>query len=392
MLSNIVNEEGKLKSKLAITIIKMNNLINVQLFISLMDMFQLDFYLAIFLQLDSFEIRSNKSLVNIGAAVITLLVMVFTKIYLFFVSTRVASIREDKTKAEKSYKKYYYNFLFLNEDTDCANWYSKHQMILNLVKDPFLALFLVYASKAPLLQIGVSFLIMLVFFIAEVKTSPMLEKKENWRNYVSSGVYTVTILIFLIQVIIEDSLSVSQKEFYLGIPLIVSVSLLILSNYIISTIDTIKAIRKRCRVKKSKILDEQRAENTTAGESIQDLIVAGALKSQAKLGEKSNKVKSSSKKVKTRKRLKNSNKRSLKESHAKNSSKPLNLKGKFDKEMSLNESQLNLVGPQPGPNKVYKMKRHNKKLNTSDISKSKLTDSKLKVRKKRAHNSLRKVI
>jgi hypothetical protein len=77
--------------------------------------------------------------------------LIFVKIYLFFISTRVAIIRKEGGKAEKGYKKSYFNFLFLNEETDCASWYSKHQMILNLVKDPFLALFLVFSSKTPIM-------------------------------------------------------------------------------------------------------------------------------------------------------------------------------------------------------------------------------------------------
>jgi ABC-type multidrug transport system fused ATPase/permease subunit len=147
MLKNVVSDTGTLKSKTAITVTKINNYVNIEFFISIMDMFQLDFYLAIFLQLDSFEIRSSKSMINIAAAIIIFLVMVFIKIYLFFISTRVAIIRTEQNEMAKGYKKHYYNYLFLNEETDCENWYSKHQMIMNLVKDPFLAFFLVFFSR-----------------------------------------------------------------------------------------------------------------------------------------------------------------------------------------------------------------------------------------------------
>lgn len=95
LLKTVVSNSGSLKTKTAITITKLNNYINVEFFISIMDMFQLDFYLAIFLQLDSFEIRSDKSMINIGAAIITFFAMIFTKIYLFFISTRVAIIRTE---------------------------------------------------------------------------------------------------------------------------------------------------------------------------------------------------------------------------------------------------------------------------------------------------------
>lgn len=49
MLKNVMNDKAKLKSKLAVAMTKANNYINIEFFISIMDMFQLDFYLAIFL-------------------------------------------------------------------------------------------------------------------------------------------------------------------------------------------------------------------------------------------------------------------------------------------------------------------------------------------------------
>jgi len=82
----------------------------------LMDMFQLDFYLAIFLQLDSFEVRSGNSAINIFSALLCLLSMMFIKVILYFKSTRVAVIKKAGTQAEKGYKKNYYDFLFLSED------------------------------------------------------------------------------------------------------------------------------------------------------------------------------------------------------------------------------------------------------------------------------------
>jgi hypothetical protein len=92
MLKTATNSTGKLKTKLALRAIQFNSFFNYEFFISAMDMFQLDFYLAIYLQLHHFEIRSNKSAINIFLAVLIGLAMIFTKVILYFFSTRVAII------------------------------------------------------------------------------------------------------------------------------------------------------------------------------------------------------------------------------------------------------------------------------------------------------------
>jgi Ca2+/H+ antiporter len=95
----------------------------------------------------------------------------------------------------------------------------------------------------------------------------MLKKKENVRNLISMGVYSVTTLIFLIQVFIEGSLTQTQKENFIGYPLIVFVSILIIANYVISMMDTFKGCKKRCKVKEKR--PEGEAEGNTTGQEIE---------------------------------------------------------------------------------------------------------------------------
>lgn len=79
------------------------------------------------------------------------ILMVFMKVVLYFYSTRIAIINSMKTQTEKGYTKYYYNFLFLSAENKNDSYYSRHSTILNLIKDPFLALILVFFSEIPTL-------------------------------------------------------------------------------------------------------------------------------------------------------------------------------------------------------------------------------------------------
>jgi len=96
------------------------------------------------------EILSSKSSINVGLSVISLIVFMFIKLLIFFYSTRVAAIQKDGQKAQKGYKKYYYNFLFLGTEREHTSFYSSHQIILNMLKDPVLGFALVFFYHIPM--------------------------------------------------------------------------------------------------------------------------------------------------------------------------------------------------------------------------------------------------
>jgi sortase (surface protein transpeptidase) len=143
-------------------------------------------------------------------------------------------------------------------------------MILTLVKDPVLSIFLVFFSEIPAIQIGGAFIVSLLFFILEYKYQPSKLISENRRNTISMGIYTVTNFFFLGLHFMEKSISKPTREYLFGIPLIVLVSLLIISNYWISLSETIQNLKKKCAKKGEKANKDdiskidKTAENSTS--------------------------------------------------------------------------------------------------------------------------------
>lgn len=133
-------------------------------------------------------------------------------------------------------------------------------MILNLLKDPVLSIFLVLFSETPAIQIGGAFIVSLAFFILELKFQPSKLPSENQRNTISFGIYTLTNFFFLVLYFTEKSISKSLKENAIGIPLILLVSALIISNYYISMRDTIQGIKKRCSKKKESETQKEKSK------------------------------------------------------------------------------------------------------------------------------------
>lgn len=259
VMDKAMNPKNRLKGKIGMMFQRWNQKMNWEYYIEMIDMFQLDFYLAIFLQLDSMEIRSNKSLYNLSSGIVFFVVLIFTKIYLFFLSTRVAIIKFDDAR-NKGYKKHYFDFLFLNRDTDCLTYYSKHQYVLNLIKDFGLASSLVLFSKTPVLQVGTAVLISLVYLIAKVYTRPKIKKGQNFKNITFFSVYLTITLFFMSLVFSEGKIKYESRENFIGIPLIVTVSILILVIYGLAVVRIIDAIKEWCKKRKIKKEEELKAK------------------------------------------------------------------------------------------------------------------------------------
>ena len=183
---------------------------------------------------------------------VVLIGMTFLKIILAFYSSRIAKVnnRLETSIKEKGYRKEYFNFQFLSEENKKDSFYSNHQMILTLVKDPLLSVFLVFLSEIPAVQIGGAFVISLLFFLLEYIYKPSKLDSENKRNTISMGIYTLTNLFFLGLHFIGEGSSKATREYFFGIPLIILVSSLIISNYYISLSVTIKALKEKCSKKK----------------------------------------------------------------------------------------------------------------------------------------------
>lgn len=125
-------------------------------------------------------------------------------------------------------------------------------MILNMIKEPIIGLFLVFFYRVPYIQIGGAFFITALFFILEVVYKPRKKMAENVRNILSNGIYALTNLIFLLLYFFNDQMSEEMTELFIGWPLIVSVSLLILSNYYISMSAAYRNLRAKIKNYKHK--------------------------------------------------------------------------------------------------------------------------------------------
>lgn len=241
LMAKGANTVNTVKSNCGMRLHKLNLGFNQQFFVSILDMFQLDFYLAINLQISTFSVKSAISGVNVFASLLLMMIMMIVKILIYFYSTKVAYIKEAKSgDQELAYTKLYYNFLFLSKDNHKGSYYANHKVILNLIKDPLLSIFLVFFSEIPFLQIGGAFIITSTFFFLELIYKPSKIRGENTRNIISNGIYMITNFIFLVLYCIDGKISPANKELFIGLPLIASVVFLIFSTYYISLRETIR--------------------------------------------------------------------------------------------------------------------------------------------------------
>ena len=226
--------EGTVDTKWGVRVGRIYESMGKEFFVTIMDMFQLDLYLGIYLQMDDFQIRSKKSLVNITVGMITFALLSFTKIYLFFISTRVAIVRDERHSANKGYRKEYVEYEFMNEEMKCDSWFSKHYLILNLIKDAFVAMVLVFFSTNGFFQVGLVLVVMAVFLGYQLFTSPFISAESQVTAVIGFVSYTGIMVFFMALVMTGKNMSTNIKEYLVGLPLIILTSALIVRVFFVN--------------------------------------------------------------------------------------------------------------------------------------------------------------
>jgi hypothetical protein len=104
-------------------------------------------------------------------------------------------------------------------------------------------------------------LICLCYFLLEAIHKPCHNNLENNKNILSFGVYTVCNLMFLILIFVGDGMLNKEKDTYIGWPLVVLVTILILYNYYKSLVEVSQSIKKMCKKKKKSLQENEKAKD-----------------------------------------------------------------------------------------------------------------------------------
>jgi hypothetical protein len=81
-------------------------------------------------------------------------------------------------------------------------------------------------------------------------TQPNLDKWQNYKNSFAMCIYLTTTLIFLILATAGNHVSDHSREMFIGIPLIITNSLLVLFNVYLSVRQTYLDMKEKCKKKK----------------------------------------------------------------------------------------------------------------------------------------------
>lgn len=136
----------------------------------------------------------------------------------------------------------------------CNTWFSKHYLILNLIKDAVVALILVFMSNNGFLQVGLVLILMAVFLGYQLYTSPFVSPESQMTAVIGFVAYTGIMLFFMTLVIGSKKMSVDIREYLIGLPLIILTSTIILRVFFVNIRNSIRSVRK-CLSKKNKVQD-----------------------------------------------------------------------------------------------------------------------------------------
>lgn len=249
--------------------------VSTEFFISLLNMFQLDLYLAIFINLDSCKLTTKNSALNLVISICTFCMLLSVNILLFIArdkseialqNTKQAIKEEEEFEASIDQKNrfmyedtriikrkkridaqfsFWSYFEFMASDKEKMSRYERYNLPFRMLRDPILTAFILFFSEIPILQVCSVTLIIGFYLSLEIIYRPEKSMVLQIIQIFNLSIYT-TVNLFLL-VLSSNKISVDAAYIYIGYPIIGLIGLLMTLNIAYSLINSIYSIYRGIR-------------------------------------------------------------------------------------------------------------------------------------------------
>lgn len=279
----------------------LNQKISFEFIFDLVNMFQLDLYLAATLNILKYDFSSKNSIFNFASSIFAYLFLLSCNIFLFLATIKgeqaVYKIQKfkkenileerDKTileevkefnhnkrvaKMRKIHFGTWFAFKYLSAEIKPKDriWYRRFYKPIIMLRDPLLSVWLVVFMNIPIIQVLGPFLLILVYLSLEVYYLPQDSIKDTSIEIFNQVVYTLSNFIFLVNSFniigsekVRDLLLGWPSAFLLVLLMAVNMGVGIVFGFI-SLIQMIKNLFKR-KNKKNKVVSQDTILNENEG-------------------------------------------------------------------------------------------------------------------------------
>lgn len=253
--------------------------ISHEFFLNVLNMFQLDIYVAIWILFYTYKgIESKNDTFNLWSSIASLIFLLLTPIFLKFARDKTEIVVNELTDLEKKEEEgkhydglslieievlkdqkmdriltlrycFWNYFKFLLTDLNSVSWYGKYYHAITMLRDPLLSFWLVFLNKYPSIQVSGITLIVLVFFTLECIYHPLTPHIPKFFALFNPFIYTI-LNLFYIYLSFTSPLSNSESSSSpetLGWLIIAFLVLLMSLNVLVSFLTSLSGLYMRSR-------------------------------------------------------------------------------------------------------------------------------------------------
>lgn len=218
----------------------------------------LEIYFSIFLSLKYYKEGNDVSNFNALISIFSVAALLFFIFYFYLMSRRAHETKETKRKILlQMYSKY----LFLAEGVKSEPEFSRHYRIYRILKDPFLAFFVIILYEIPEIQIIFSALLMSIYVYKQYQRYPIEEKGKMTIEAMTNLCFVLINWSFLVIHLIGDKMKATSLNFFFGLPVIALIVIIMGVNILPDIWENLKKIKEKYCCKGKNGTNEQQAEN-----------------------------------------------------------------------------------------------------------------------------------
>lgn len=181
----------------------------------------------------------------------------------------ISYLQTGKLKKYKNFKRIYsIDLIWIRFEYKGDKWYQKYHVLHNFIRDPVLALCMVFFHDSPLLQTTGATLIMLFSAVMDTKFWPFREKARNIVLIITGYMYVAINLFFFVLASTEGTMKKKSQYLYIGFLIITLISGIIFVDIGYATMEVWIKVKNWYKEKfknKKKVEEDSNKNETPAG-------------------------------------------------------------------------------------------------------------------------------
>ena len=151
------------------------------------------------------------------------------------------------------------------------HWYQRYHLLHNFIRDPILAVFMIFFHDYPILQVSSVTATMIISVVLDIKHKPFREKNHNKMMAIVGVLFVMINVGYCVLAYMSNSLRAKTKHNLVGNMIIVSIACVFIVEILFTSIEVYYSTKESCSKKKKKGKKSSKPKKLEPEEQIEDI-------------------------------------------------------------------------------------------------------------------------